>query len=135
MKNVIFDTSKSFSILILTLVAMFLAFGTAPALVNSKMDPDTMVMYTNYGTLDWSTAAQGHITFTATGQDRCFILQGPSCTQTFMTVQKGETIHVALMDEAGRYQYAIADLSTDGKTCAVRYKNSFTVGTAPTNNL
>lgn len=82
---------------------------------------------TTYGTVDWSTAAQGYITFTAKSQERHFILQGPNDTQVLLTVQKDEAIRVPLIDGTGRYQYAITNLNPDGKALTVQYKNSFHV--------
>lgn len=93
---------------------------TKPDTKNTKMD-------NSYGTVDWSMAANGYITFTAKGQERCFILQGPNDKQVICSVAKGDTIKVALVDGTGKYQYAIANNTNGGKSYRVQYKNSFTV--------
>ena len=83
---------------------------------------------TQYGTVDWSTAANGYITFTAKGQTRGFLLQGPNTgVQALFEVAKDDSIKVALMDGTGKYQYAIANNSNNGKSYRVMYKNSFSV--------
>lgn len=97
---------------------------TKPDTKNTKMD-------NGYGTVDWSTAANGYITFTAKGQTRVFVLQGPDDTQALLQalfeVNKGDMIKVALVDGTGKYQYAIANNTNGGKSYRVQYKNSFTV--------
>lgn len=95
----------------------------------SKYDGKTSSNDTNYGKVDWSTANQGYITFTAKGQERCFILEGPNGRQTLCTMAKGDTIKVALLDGTGKYQYAIANNTNNGKNYKIQYKNSFTVNT------
>lgn len=104
----------------LTTLVKSIKTPSKPDLKNTKMD-------NNYGTVDWSTAANGYITFTAKGQERCFILQGPNDKQTLCTVAKGDVIKIALIDGAGKYQYAIANKTNDGKAHTVQYKNSFSV--------
>lgn len=79
-----------------------------------------------YGTVDWSTAANGYVTFTAKGQERAFILEGPNGVQAGFTVAKDGSIKAALMDGTGKYQYAIANNTNGGKSYRVMYKNSFT---------
>ena len=91
-----------------------------PDTKNTKMDND-------YGTVDWSTAANGYITFTAKGRTREFILQGPNDKQVTCDVKKNETVQIALIDGTGKYQYAIANHANGGKNYRVQYKNSFTV--------
>lgn len=108
------------------------AYGELTTLVKSvktpsKPDIKNTKMDNNYGTVDWSTAANGYITFTAKGQERCFVLQGPNDKQTLCTAAKGDTIKIALIDGAGKYQYAIANNTDDGKSYYVQYKNSFSV--------
>lgn len=93
----------------------------------SKYDGKTSSNDTKYGKVDWSTANQGYITFTAKGQTREFILEGPNGTTTLCTVAKGETIKVALIDGTGKYQYAIANNTSDNKSYTIQYKNSFNV--------
>lgn len=93
----------------------------------SKYDGKTSSNDTNYGKVDWSTANQGYISFTAKGQTREFILEGPNGKQTLCTVAKGETIKVALLDDTGKYQYAIANTTNNGKSYSIQYKNSFSV--------
>ena len=104
----------------LTTLVKSIKTPSKPDLKNTKMD-------NNYGTVDWSTAANGYITFTAKGQERCFILQGPNDKQTLCTAAKGDTIKIALIDGAGKYQYAIANNTADKKSYSVQYKNSFSV--------
>lgn len=93
---------------------------TKPDTKNTKMD-------NGYGTVDWSTAANGYITFTAKGQTRVFILQGPDDTQALFEVAKGDIIKIALVNGTGKYQYAIANITNGGKSYRIQYKNSFTV--------
>ena len=93
----------------------------------SKPDTKNTKMDNSYGTVDWSTAANGYITFTAKGQTRCFILQGPNDKQVSCHVAKDETVQIALVDGTGKYQYAIANITNNGKNYRVQYKNSFTV--------
>ena len=93
---------------------------TKPDTKNTKMD-------NGYGTVDWSTAANGYITFTAKGQTRMFVLQGPDDTQALFEVAKGDMIKAALVDGTGKYQYAIANITNGGKSYRIQYKNSFTV--------
>lgn len=93
----------------------------------SKPDTKNTKMDNSYGTVDWSTAANGYITFTAKGQERCFILQGPNNRQADFTVDKDDTIKVALLDGTGKYQYAIANNTNGGKSYSIQYKNSFQV--------
>ena len=95
----------------------------------TKPDTENTSLSNSYGTVDWSTAAQGYITFTAKGQTREFILQGPNTgVQSLFTVAKDETIKVALTDGTGTYQYAIANpVTTTGYR--IQYKNSFNVKT------
>ena len=93
---------------------------TKPDTKNTKMD-------NSYGTVDWSTAASGYITFTAKGQTRVFVLQGPNGKQTLCSAAKGDTIKIALVDGTGKYQYAIANHTNSGKSYRVQYKNSFTI--------
>ena len=93
----------------------------------SKPDTKNTKMDNGYGTVDWSTAANGYITFTAKGQTRVFVLQGPDDTQALFEVAKGDMIKVALVNGTGKYQYAIANITNGGKSYRVQYKNSFTV--------
>ena len=97
--------------------------------VKSPTKPDTKntKMNNSYGTVDWSTAANGYITFTAKGQTRVFVLQSPNGKQTLCSAANGDTIKIALVGGAGKYQYAIANNTNGGKSYRVQYKNSFTV--------
>lgn len=92
----------------------------------SKYDGKTSSNDTKYGKVDWSTANQGYITFTAKGQTREFILEGPNGKQTLCTITKDQTIKAALLDGTGKYQYAIANTTDNGKSYNIQYKNSFT---------
>lgn len=51
---------------------------------------------TSYGTVDWSTAAQGYITFSAAGAERVSLLESSDGTKALFTVAKGETVKVLL---------------------------------------
>lgn len=93
----------------------------------SNVTDKTTSMSNQYGTVDWSTCNQGYITFTPKGQTREFILEGPNGVQSLFTSAKGNTIKVALVDGTGKYQYAIANNTNNGKSCRVQYKNSFNV--------
>lgn len=93
----------------------------------SKPDTKNTKMDNSYGTIDWSTAANGYITFTAKGQTREFILQGPNGAQALATVDKGDSVKIALTDGTGKYQYAIGNITNNGKSYSVQYKNSFQV--------
>ena len=93
----------------------------------SKVTDKTTKVDNKYGTVDWSTCNQGYITFTAKGQTREFILEGPNGVQSLFTSAKGETIKVALVDGTGKYQYAIANTVENGASYLVQYKNSFNV--------
>lgn len=110
----------------------FKAFGELTTVVRSvsvptKPDGQNTSDDTSYGKVDWSTAAQGYITFTAKGRERCFILEGPNGKKAIFTVQKDVTVKAALIDGTGTYQYAVANNSADGKTYSVQYKKSFSV--------
>lgn len=124
--------SKPMNKNILKMVTNSYADGKLTTLVKSvktpsKYDGKTSSNDTNYGKVDWSTANQGYITFTAKGQERCFILEGPNGKQTLCTVAKGTTIKMALVDGTGKYQYAIANNTADRKSYNIQYKNSFNV--------
>lgn len=93
-----------------------------PQTKNTKMD-------NQYGTADWSTAANGYITFTAKGREREFILKGPNDVQAIFEVPKGTSIKVALVDGTGKYRYEIANSTDDGESYLVQYENSFSVKT------
>lgn len=96
----------------------------------TKYDGQTTSISNKYGTVDWSTANQGYVTFTAKGQTREFILESPDGVQSIFEVAKGTSIKATLVDGTGKYQYAIANIVND-KTHAynIQYKNSFTVKT------
>lgn len=104
----------------LTTVIRSVSKPTAPDTKNASDD-------TAYGKVDWSTAAQGYITFTAKGQQREFILEGPNGKKALFTLEKDETIKASLVDGTGKYQYAIANKTADGKAHLVQYKNNFNV--------
>ena len=78
--------------------------------------------------MDWSTAPQGYISFTAVGSKRVFVLQGPNGIQDSFTAAKGETVKAILMDGTGTYQYVIGHSTADKSGYYVDYKNSFTFG-------
>lgn len=82
---------------------------------------------TSYGTVDWSTAAQGYITFKASGGERVFILETPNGVQTAFGVANGTTIKVALTNGVGKYQYAIGHYNDAKNAHWIDYKNSFQV--------
>ena len=125
MKKTIAKNAKGSIVLPLTLV-MIAAFVFCSAACSGSDSNSTVS--TTYGTVDWSTAAQGYITFTAAGQERGFILQGPNTgNQFFITVTKDESAEIALADGSGRYQYAILDKKEEKTSCPILYKNSFNV--------
>lgn len=124
--------SKPMNKNILRMVTNSYADGKLTTLVKSvetpsKYDGKTSSNDTNYGKVDWSTANQGYITFTAKGQTREFILEGPDGKQTLCTIAKDQTIKAALLDGTGKYQYAIANTTKNGKSYSIQYKNSFSV--------
>ena len=95
----------------------------------SKVTDKTTSMSNQYGTVDWSTCNQGYITFTAKGQTRVFLLEGPNGVLSIFTSDKNDTIKIILTDGTGKYQYAIANNTSDGKSYTIQYKNSFNVKT------
>lgn len=95
----------------------------------SKVTDKTTSMANKYGTVDWSTCNQGYITFTAKGQTRVFLLEGPNGVQSLFEVASDDSIKVALVDDTGKYQYAIANNTNGGKNYRIQYKNSFNVKT------
>ena len=107
------------SIMLLTILVGGIAAANA---ADASADKQT----TDYGTVDWSAATQGYITFTASGQERVFVLQGPNGTRTGLAVDGGETIKIALMDGTGTYQYAIGRCTADGTACRIKYKGRYT---------
>ena len=80
---------------------------------------------TNYGTVDWTTAAQGYVTFTASGSDRVLVLQSSDGTKAFFSASKGETIVAPLPSGGGAYQYAIGHSASDGAGLYIDDKDSF----------
>lgn len=108
------------SVIMLIALANF-AIGT----VNAADDADKQI--TDYGTIDWSTAAQGYISFTASGAECILVLQDPSGRQASFAVDKDETVKVSLEDGSGTYKYAIGRYTDGGTACHVDYKNSFSV--------
>ena len=80
---------------------------------------------TSYGTIDWSTAAQGYVMFTASGMDRVLGLQSSDGTKAFFSASKGETIKAPLPSGGGAYQYVIEHRAADKSGYYVDYKNSF----------
>ena len=104
MKKIITNNVKKFTVFILTFALLSLALMVYGASCSASDSEISHTQETSYGTVDWSTAAHGYITFTAAGQDRCFILQGPDGnTQVFAAAAK-ESIRIALTDGTGRYQ-------------------------------
>lgn len=114
------------SIMLLTALCGFAAVTANATAANA--DKQT----TDYGTVDWSAAADGYITFTASGQECVFILQSPGGRRTSLVMDGGETVTVVLTDGAGAYQYAIGRCIDDGSACRVDYKDSFVVGETDT---
>lgn len=102
--------------------------GTIETIVKSVADPTPAdaghVARTTYGTVDWSTAANGYVSFTAKGRARAFILDAPDGSRAYFTVDKGNTVKAALAGGDGTYEYAIATRESDGYDY-VDYKNSF----------
>ena len=89
---------------------------------------DGLKTITDYGTVDLSTLLGGYfcISFTAVGDERVFVLQGPKGTQTNFIVDKDETIKALLIDGIGEYQYVIGHSTADKFGYYVDYQNSFT---------
>lgn len=105
--------------------------GTVETVVKAVAEPTPAdpghIAKTSYGTVDWSTAAQGNIAFTAKGQARAFILYAPDGSKAYFTVGKGDTIQVALAGGSGTYAYKIATRGSDGYDY-VDCKGSFRAG-------
>lgn len=101
--------------------------GSAVTLSGPAAYGGETVQSTDYGTVDWSTAAQGYLTFTARGASRVLILEGPDGAQSFSEAAEGGSIQVTLTGGNGVYQYAIADISGNGTYYRILYKNSFPV--------
>ena len=111
---------------ILSIMLLIALCGFAAGAVKSA-DATDAKQTTGYGTVYWTTADCGFITFTASGQERVFVLQGPSGAQTSLAVNKGETVSVALTDGTGIYSYLIGSYANSGSACRVDYKDSFVV--------
>lgn len=107
-------------------------YGTIETLVKSVDDPTKpdpkAVAKTSYGTVDWSNAAQGYVTFTA-AKDYEFYLDGPNRTCGIFYVSKDETVKIGLTDGTGKYEYGIGTIveTATGSGMKVLYKNSFEV--------
>ena len=108
------------------------AYGTITTLVKSVSNPTSAdgnnKKTTSYGTVDYWTAAQGYITFTASGAERVFVLQRPDGKQAGFTVSKSTSVKVALTGGTGTYQYVIGHNTADGTAYYSDYKSSFSVG-------
>lgn len=104
--------------------------GTIETVIKSVADPTPAnpkaVTRTSYGTVDYSTAAQGCVSFTANGKSRAFILYAPDSSKAYFTVARGDTIQAALAGGDGTYKFAIATREADGYDY-VDYKGSFRV--------
>ena len=124
MKKTVTTSAKCAIIAILSAIMLIALANFAIGAVNAADAADRQT--TGYGTVDWSTAAQGYISFTASGAERIFVLQTPSGRQAYFAVDKNETVKVPLEDGSDTYNYAIG--YADGETaCHVDYKNSFSV--------
>ena len=108
------------------------SYGTVTTLVKSVSNPTAAntsnKKTTSYGTVDWSTAAQGYITFTASGAERVFVIQTPGGVNSTFGVAKGSTIKVALIEGAGTYQYIIGHYTDDKSAYYVDSKDSIAIG-------
>ena len=127
--NTITINAKRIILVVLSII-LLITFGGSILGTARAADNSTDAQTTNYGTVNWSTAKQGHITFTASsssGQERVFILQGPTGKQSFFTTAGNTTIKAALEDGTGIYQYAIGHHSEDRALIYIDYKNSFAV--------
>ena len=111
----------SFTLILVTIVSLTACSSTSSGVTANN---ETMSV-TNYGTVDWSTAAQGYVTFTAAESDRVLVLQSSDGTQAFFGASKGETIVAPLPSGDGAYQYAIGLSAPDGVGFRIDYKNSF----------
>ena len=107
------------------------SYGTVTTLVKSVSNPTAAntsnKKTTSYGTVDWSTAAQGYISFTASGAERVFVIQNPDGTHANFGVAKGETIKVALVNGTGKYQYVIGHYTADKSAYYADTKDSIQI--------
>ena len=110
-----------FILVLVTIVSLTACSSTGSGVAANN---ETMSV-TNYGTVDWSTAAQGYVTFTASKADRVLVLQSSDSTQAFFGASKGETIVAPLPSGGGTYQYAIGLSAPDGVGFRIDYKDSF----------
>ena len=125
MKKAVTNNAKCAIIAILSVIILIALASFAIGAVNAADSADRQT--TGYGTVDWSTAAQGYISFTASGAERILVLQDPSGRQVGFAVDKDETVKISLEDGSGIYQYAIGRYTDDGTDCHVDCKNSFSV--------
>ena len=129
MKTITRIKARNILAVILSVITLITLAGFAAGAVNAAGAKQA----TDYGTVDWSTAAEGYITFAAYGQDRVLALQGPGSRLTTLAVSDGETAKIPLEDGQGRYQYAICYDSGGGSAYRVDYKDSFVVSEISTN--
>lgn len=108
------------------------SYGTIQTLVKSVSNPTAVDSgnknTTSYGTVDWSTAAQGYISFTAAGQEQVFILQRPDGMQSNFGLAKNTTAKIALTGGTGTYQYIIGRYTEDKSVYWADYKNTIQIG-------
>ena len=119
-------TTKMKLIAAILSIIMLIAFAGFAGTANAT-DVGSGRQITGYGTVVWSTAAQGYIEFTASGSERVLVLQSPGGVQASYVADEGETIRIALEDGPGNYCYAIGEYADGGTACRVVYKNSFAV--------
>ena len=121
--------NASYALAAILSIVLFTALCGFAAVAAKSADAADTRQVTDYGAVDWTNAARGFITFTASGRNCVFIMQSPSGRQTSRAVDAGETVTVALADGVGSYQYAICrDTVNDGNAYLVNYKGSFVVG-------
>ena len=125
MKKAMTTSAKCAIIAILSAIMLIALANFAIGAVNAADAANKQT--TGYGTVDWSTAAQGYISFTASGTERIFVLQDSSGKQVSFAVDKNETVKISLEDGSGTYKYAIGRYTDGGTACHVDYKNSFSV--------
>ena len=109
-------------ILVLVTIISLTACGSSSS--GGAANHETMSV-TNYGTVDWSTAAHGYVTFTASESNRVLVLQSSDGTKAFFSASKGETIVAPLPSGGGAYQYAIGHSVPNDAGIYIDYKNSF----------
>lgn len=119
--------NASYALAAILSIVLFTALCRFASVAAKSADATDAKQTTGYGTVDWSTADRGFITFTASGQGGVFAIQGPGGKQSIHAADEGETVKVPLEDSSGTFHFAIGSYADDGTDCRVAYKSSFTV--------